>query len=139
MTINIEDSGDLLPERRGKIRESNEKLDKAINHLSDVLDHIKIVDDKRIIQDQISGIRMALIYFFVVTWAGMMATVSYLFIHVRDQNITETQAKITQLRVDDIKKELDARKPIMDRVKKIIEEEHFEHPIQSDKKQDKIR
>jgi hypothetical protein len=105
------------PERRGTIRESNEKLDSAVNHLSDVLDHLRIRDVSHDVNLQLTGVRQGITLSFLVVWCAIVTLFALIFVHDREAHRIATDLQISQLKVLDLQHELES----------LIEREKVEH------------
>jgi hypothetical protein len=93
-------------ERRGTIRESNQKLDQAIEHLSDVLEHLKLGDVQRDVSNQIHSLRTSLILGFTLTWFALVSAAVMFFVHSRDQSQLDTMIQVVALKMANTEKDI---------------------------------
>ena len=117
-------------ERRGTIRESNQKLDIAEDHLSDVLSHLKLQDDKRDLSNQIHSVRTALIVGMTMTWLGLIVAASVMFAHYREHTTMSTDIIVLKLKIEDFEK--DHVRLRVERLKELVA--HGEDDMQKDEK-----
>ena len=94
--------------RRHTLRESCVRLDVAIDHLSEVIGKMKIIDGANIhsITTQISNLRMSLLSSLVITWVAILMIMVFGYISVRKDEQTTTEIKIIQLKVTDLRKDV---------------------------------
>jgi hypothetical protein len=114
-------------ERRATIRESNQKLDQAVEHLSDVLSHLKIQDNHREFASSLNNLRTTLVIGFTLTWLALLAFAVLAFVHVRDNATTATDHKVMHLKIENVEKDIVAIKHKDELLESKVKEHNSEH------------
>jgi hypothetical protein len=114
-------------ERRATIRESNQKLDQAVEHLSDVLSHLKIQDNHREFASSLNNLRTTLVIGFTLTWLALLAFAVLAFVHVRDNAAQATDHKVYELKLENIEKDIVAIKHKDELLESKVKEHNSEH------------